>query len=268
MVHSISVSPTMYLKLFAISASLFYLPLDFKTTLHLKQQGTYEFPTVWPLNISFWLKFGLYWAGLKSVSLRSRGGRLGFGGGRGRGRETELPAGVERGRNWGTRGREHEMEYGDVRESFFEVNDRQKVTERRYEGAEADAASWEHKIICLEECKRFSYVSEFFRYLRSNRVSRRTSLNTGVLLGLSKDQIEDGISKGRYCRLLYKLALWVAKLRVLLRGMVSESNLTPCSVPDTKCIQRIHINIGFRKEQKKKKSDPSKSFTIAKGKAY
>ncbi|KAL6228268.1 hypothetical protein ACLB2K_002222 [Fragaria x ananassa] len=243
MVHSISVSPTMYLKLFAISASLFYLPLDFKTTLHLKQQGTYEFPTVWPLNISFWLKFGLYWAGLKSGSIGSRDGKVyvfSF-------KKLILLLEVA---------------------SFFEVNDRQKVTERRYEGAEADAASWEHKIICLEECKRFSYVSEFFRYLRSNRVSRRTSLNTGVLLGLSKDQIEDGISKGRYCRLLYKLALWVAKLRVLLRGMVSESNLTPCSVPDTKCIQRIHINIGFRKEQKKKKSDPSKSFTIAKGKAY
>ncbi|KAM5547812.1 glycine-rich RNA-binding protein RZ1B [Rosa sericea] len=48
--------------------------------------------------------------------VRTRGGRLGFG----RGREREsFRRDVERGRNWG-RGREHEMEYDDVRERYRE----------------------------------------------------------------------------------------------------------------------------------------------------
>ncbi|XP_050370145.1 uncharacterized protein LOC126788212 [Argentina anserina] len=49
--------------------------------------------------------------------VRSRGGRLGFGGGRGRGRET-FRRGFERGRSWGSRGRDHEMAYDDVRERY------------------------------------------------------------------------------------------------------------------------------------------------------
>ncbi|KAL6221755.1 hypothetical protein ACLB2K_005150 [Fragaria x ananassa] len=52
--------------------------------------------------------------------VRSRGGRSGFSGGRGRGRggRDSFRRDVERGRSWGSRGREHEMEYDDVRERY------------------------------------------------------------------------------------------------------------------------------------------------------
>ncbi|KAL6226421.1 hypothetical protein ACLB2K_000383 [Fragaria x ananassa] len=74
--------------------------------------------------------------------VRSRGGRSGFGGGRGRGRggRESFRLDVERGRSWGSRGREHEMEYDDVRERYsdrsMERGDRYIVRSRERRSVE------------------------------------------------------------------------------------------------------------------------------------